>query len=75
MKKIKSIWSDHKEKHQKNQEKEQASAFNITEKNGIIYVTAGVRAIRTIDKNMTASDIVKVLEDCRKAQINFIKDK
>ena len=70
---IKNLWKNHKEKQKELHKQEEKSAFNITEKDGSIYIIAGSRAIKEIDYNTTALDIVKMLEECRNAQINFTK--
>lgn len=68
-----NLWNNHKKKHQKQLEYEQTSAFNITEKNGVIYIMAGQRAIQKIPKELTAKEILIILEDCRNAQLEFNK--
>lgn len=72
---IKNIWTNHKVKQQKQQEHEENSAFNIIERNGILYITAGSRAIRTIKPEQTAAEIIDMINECRESQINFIKSK
>lgn len=68
-----NLWNNHKEKQKKQHEQIEANAFNITEKNGVIYIIAGTRAIKTIPQEATALDIVNMLKECRKAQMNYIK--
>lgn len=70
---IQRLWETHKTKQKKQHEIEEKSAFNITEKDSIIYIMAGCRAIKAIDDNSTAKDIICMLNECRQAQINFTK--
>ncbi|MCM1217971.1 MAG: hypothetical protein NC548_26085 [Lachnospiraceae bacterium] len=70
---IKNIWTNHKQQHQKHIEHEENSAFNIVEKNGVIYLTAGSRAIKTIKPETTAGEIIDMINECRETQLNFIK--
>ena len=71
---IKNYWVNRKVKQQQLHDREETSAFNIIEKNGVIYITAGQRAIRTVNPKCTAQEIIEMLTECREAQLKFKKE-
>ena len=70
---FKNFLESRRVKQQQIHDQEETSAFNIVEKNGIIYITAGHRAIQTIQPNETAEEIIERLTKCRNAQLQFKK--
>lgn len=72
-KRISNLWNSYKNKQESNRKQEEMRAFNITEKDGNIYIIAGMKAIKVIDSYATAYDIVKALNECREAQLQFNK--
>lgn len=70
---ILKLWNNHRENKEKQQRNEEISSFNITERNNNIYIMAGLRAIKIIDQETTAKEIIELLNCCRNAQISYIK--
>lgn len=71
---FKNFFESRKVKHQQMMDMEENSAFNIVEKNGVIYIKAGHRAVQTINSTDTAEEIIDKLNNCRKSQLQFKKD-
>lgn len=71
-----NIWTNHKNKEATKKAREITHSFNIIEKNGVIYIVHdrfGVepKAISVIDDNTKASEIIELLNTCRKAALQF----
>lgn len=75
MKAIKKLMMSYKARQLQKQKEEINHSYNITEKNGIIYITTGYKAIKVVNPEDKVSDILKALEDSRKAQLAYIETK
>lgn len=65
------LWESYKNRQRQQKQQEEKNAFNITERNGVIYIMAGMRAIKAIEEEAKASEIIFMLDECRKAQLKY----
>lgn len=76
-KKLFDLWKTYKSKQKINKELEVIHTFNITERGGVIFITAntnsGNKAIKVIGKNETSEYIIRQLNECREAQLKYIE--
>lgn len=71
---LKELLKTFKEKQEKRQTQEIINSFNVTEKNGKLYIMSGMRAVEAISPDMSAEDIICLLNKCRKAHLDYTKN-
>lgn len=75
---IKEWWANRKAKAQQ-QRKERISMevsedYNITERNGNLYLIVGSRAVAKFDGTSTVTEVIATIRKARNAQIDFKKN-
>lgn len=75
---IKEWWANHKVKL-RNKEKERINAevnedYNVTERNGNLYLIVGSRAAAKFDGTSTVTEVIATIRKARNAQIDFKKN-
>lgn len=75
--KIKNWWAEREVKAQQQRKdrivEEANEDYNVTERNGNLYLMAGSRAAIKIDGTTTVTEVITMIKEARNAQIDFKK--
>lgn len=76
--KIKDWWANYKQKvHQQRKERinnEVNEDYNVTERNGNLYLIVGSHAVAKFDGSSTVTEVIAAIKKARNSQIDFKKN-